>query len=104
MSESRNKLRVGVVGLRGIGNQHAEVYRSHELSDLVAVCDLDHARADAAAQRWDAKPYYSVREMLDHAGLDCVSVATGGFELGSLHYEPVIECLTAGKHVLCEKP
>jgi len=97
-------LRVGVVGMRGIGNTHAEVYKTDRLSELVAVCDIVRERADEAAARWGCRAYYSVEEMLRNEALDCVSVATGGFENGSDHYEPVMQALSAGKHVLCEKP
>jgi UDP-N-acetylglucosamine 3-dehydrogenase len=101
---SEKKLRVGVIGMRGIGNTHAGVYRSDPLSELVAVCDIERSRADEASARWGVPAFYSVREMLAGAELDAVSVATGGFENGSWHYEPVMECVAAGKHVLCEKP
>src|SRR5688572_25608750 len=101
---SDKKLRVGVVGMRGIGNQHAEVYKNDALSELAAVCDIEGARADEAATRWGVPAYYSVADLLKNEDLDSVSVATGGFENGSWHYEPVMECLAAGKHVLCEKP
>jgi predicted dehydrogenase len=42
--------------------------------------------------------------MLREEGLEAVSVATSGFEGGSHHYEPVLQSLAAGVHVLCEKP
>jgi len=101
---SEKKLRVGVVGMRGIGNTHAGVYKNDPLAELAAVCDIDTSRADEAAERWGARKYYSVSDMLANEELDAVSVSTGGFENGSWHYEPVMECLKAGKHVLCEKP
>lgn len=97
-------LKIGVVGVRGIGNTHARVYKNNALSELVAVCDIDHGRADESAERWGVKAYYSVADMLAHEELDAVSVATGGPENGGWHYEPVMECLEAGRPTLCEKP
>jgi predicted dehydrogenase len=101
---SDKKLRVGVIGMRAIGNTHAEVYSSDALAELAAVCDIDRQRADDAAARWGVPAYYSAADMLRNEALDAVSVTTGGFENGSWHYEPVMECFAAGKHVLCEKP
>ena len=72
-------IRVGVIGMRGIGSQHAEVYVNNRSSDLVAVCDLVKERADGAAERFGAKSFESVPEMLRCEELDAVSVATGGF-------------------------
>jgi predicted dehydrogenase len=42
--------------------------------------------------------------MLADEELDIVDVTTGGYENGSWHFEPTVEALEAGKHVLCEKP
>ena len=42
--------------------------------------------------------------MLDKVNPTVVSVATGGFEYCSDHYEPTMQALTHGCHVLCEKP
>jgi UDP-N-acetylglucosamine 3-dehydrogenase len=98
------RLRVGVVGTRAIGNQHCEVYTADPNAELVAICDLDRGRADEAAARWGARAFYSLPEMLAGVELDAVSVATGGFENGSWHFEPVMQAFEAGKHVLCEKP
>ena len=105
MSETETKkLRVGVIGMKPIGNLHAEVYKTDLLSELVAVCDIDEAKAKEASERWGVPWFPSVKAMLEGADLDAVSVCTGGFENGSWHYEPVMESLAANKHVLCEKP
>ena len=97
-------LKVGIVGMRGIGNRHAECHAADELADLVAVCDVVAARADEAAAKFGVKAYHSLADMLDGEELDVVDVATGGLENGSWHFEPAMEALAAGKDVLVEKP
>jgi predicted dehydrogenase len=96
--------RVAVIGLGPIGNLHADLYKEMDGAELVCVCDIDRARADASAARLGVKAYYSVGEMVDDAEIDMASVATGGVEYGSDHYEPTVQALEAGLHVLCEKP
>ncbi len=97
-------IRVGVIGMHGIGSNHANVYASNGKSELAAVCDIVRERADQAAERFGGKAYYSVEDMLKNEDLDAASIATGGFENGGDHYEPVVQCLEAGLDVLCEKP
>lgn len=97
-------LRVGVVGMRGIGNTHAQAHASDPLAELVAVCDVVEERADDAAKRYGVPVYYSLRDMLRNEDLDVIDVTTGGYENGSWHFEPTMEALEAGKHVLVEKP
>jgi len=97
-------LRVGVVGMGGIGNTHADCHRKDPLSKLVAVCDVVREKADAAAKKHEVKAYYTLKDMLANEQLDVVDVTTGGYENGSWHFEPAMEALAAGRHVLCEKP
>ncbi len=98
-------LKVGVVGLRGIGSLHADCHAKDPLSDLVAVCDVIKERADRAAEKHGVKAYYSVKQMLEsEPDLEVVDVCTGGNENGSWHFEPAMEALEAGKHTLVEKP
>jgi predicted dehydrogenase len=97
-------LKVGIVGMRGIGNVHAQAHSTDELSNLVAVCDVVKERADTAAQKYGVRAYYSLKDMLRNEDLDVVDVTTGGYENGSWHFEPAMEALEAGKNVLVEKP
>jgi len=105
-SEDRHiMIRIGIVGLGGIGNKHAECCTANRHTKVVAVCDILHERADAAAARWGAQAFYSVKEML--AGgvkLDACSMATAGEENGGDHYKPTMQLLGAGLPVLGEKP
>ncbi len=97
-------LKVGVVGMRGIGSQHLDCHSKDPLSKLVAVCDVVKERADAEAAKHKVKAYYSLKDMLANEDLDIVDVTTGGFENGSWHFEPAMEAMEAGKNVLVEKP
>ncbi len=98
-------LKVGVVGCRGIGENHGNCYVKDELAELVGVCDVVRERADELAEKLGVKAYYCLDDMLDaEPELDIVDVSTGGNENGSWHFEPVVVALEAGKHVLVEKP
>jgi predicted dehydrogenase len=97
-------LRVAVIGLGPIGNRHADLYKADPLSELVGVCDRQPERANAAAARLGVPAFYDAQKMLDTLKPDVVSVTTGGVEYGSDHYEPTIQALSAGCHVLGEKP
>ncbi len=97
-------LEVGIIGMGGIGNTHADMYMANDRVELVAVCDLIEERANEAASRLGVKSYHTAPEMLADEDLDMVSVATAGVENGSDHFEPTMQALEAGLHVLCEKP
>jgi predicted dehydrogenase len=98
-------IKIGIVGMNGIGNQHAKCYKDDALAQLVAVCDVVKERADAAAEKYGVKAYYSLKDMIEHEpDLDLVDVTTGGAENGSWHYEPAMQAIEYGKHVLVEKP
>ena len=98
------KQKVGVVGLGPIGNKHSGIYQELDGAELVAVCDVDKERADSAGAKFDLESFYSLKDMISKVDLDMISVTTGGHEYSSDHYEPTMEALDAGLHVLGEKP
>jgi len=97
-------LRTCVIGLGPIGNLHADVYKADELAEMVGVCDIIEERARTAGKRVGVPWFLSAPEMLAALKPDVCSIATGGFEYSSDHYEPTMQALDAGCHVLCEKP
>ena len=97
-------LRTCVIGLGNIGNLHADIYKADPLAELIAVCDKNPERAAKAGARLGVPHFLSATEMLAALRPDLCSVTTGGFEYSSDHYEPTIQALEAGCHVLGEKP
>ena len=97
-------LRVAVIGLGPIGNRHAKLYQQDALAELVGVCDIIREKADAASCRWGAPAFYDAETMLRTLAPDVVSITTGGYENSSDHYQPTMQALEAGCHVLGEKP
>ncbi len=98
-------LKIGIVGMGGIGNVHGECHQKDELAELCAVCDVNKEKADIAAEKFGVPAFYSLKEMLAAMPeLDIIDVTTSGYENGSWHYVPAMEAIAAGKNVLCEKP
>lgn len=95
-----SKTTCAVIGL-GMGKSHIKGYRGHPDAEVVAVCDLDEGRLQAAESEWAIPGLYTdVDTMLAEAKPDVVSIATPN----SLHKPFALKCLEAGAHVLCEKP
>jgi len=96
--------RVCVVGMGHIGNLHARLYRECPSAELVGVCDILEDRADAAAAEHGVPCFADAAKMFAELKPDMASIATAGVENGSDHYEPTMQALRAGCHVLGEKP
>jgi predicted dehydrogenase len=98
-------IHVGIVGLGGIGNNHARCYQNNRHTKIVAVCDIIKEKADAAAKAYGAQAFYSIKDMLKSGiRLDACSVTTAGVENGGDHYQATMELLRASIPVLGEKP
>lgn len=93
------KIRFALVGCGQIGPRHA--HQMAKIGDLVAVCDVDKAKADLLAGQYDCIPFYSLEELLDASlPIDVVAICTPNY----LHASQSIRCLNMGFHVICEKP
>lgn len=97
------KLKIGIIGSGGIAQgAHMPGYASiPDLCEMVAVCDLNAESAQKAADKFGITQIYSdYKELLADPEIDAVSITTPN----KFHKQPTIDALTAGKHVLCEKP
>jgi predicted dehydrogenase len=98
------QLGIGVIGCGGIARHaHMNNIARNPRTRLVAVCDIDLARAQAAAEEFGdgrTAAYQDYQELLANPDVEMVCVTTWA----AAHAEPVIAAAQAGKHILCEKP
>ena len=93
-------LGVGLYGFGAIAREHAEAAVNVEGLELRGVCDRSPARRTEAARLFDVAVPAQSGELLADPKVDLVVVGVPP----ALHSQAVLECLAAGKHVVCEKP
>ncbi|GGL30563.1 oxidoreductase [Halarchaeum grantii] len=97
-TDTENRVRVGIVGLGGIGNHHAQ--RLTDLGEhLVGGVDVVEDARNAFSGRWDVPTYESYDDLYE-AGIDAVIVTTPN----KFHEQYAVQALESGVDVLLEKP
>ena len=98
MAASPALLRTAVVGLGPMGMHHVRAAADMADTKLVAVVDIDHARANQVAQQFQCQALYNAADLV---GLvDTVTIATPP----EFHASAAIPLLNAGIACLIEKP
>ena len=94
-------LNIAVIGAGYWGPNLVRNFRSSADWDLIAVCDLDEARAlKVIGKRSTIEVENSVERLLARDDIDAVAIATPAHT----HSAITLAALRAGKHVLVEKP
>ena len=99
---AKARIRLGVIGIGSMGSEHARnAYGFAAAAELVAIQDLNRGRAESFAAEIGYPRVFDTPELLIRCGeVDAVLVAAPD----ALHAGLVLECIAAGKPVLCEKP
>ena len=95
------KIGMASIGVDGKGQSDSGDADSH--GQLVAICDVDEKKLDAAAKRFPkAKKYVDFRKMLDEMGksIDAVTVSTPDH----VHAVASVTAMRMRKHCFCQKP
>lgn len=104
VSEKRRPVRIGIIGTGGMANVHAERFSRVPGCRVVAGCDVDLGRAKAFCEKHGIPSAFGgargAAAMLASETVDAVSIVTPD----AFHAPVALQCLRAGKHVLCEKP
>lgn len=89
-----------VIGIGDISAQHLAAIDAHPDIELVAVCDIDPARAAAAADRWGVEAFTDHTALLARVRPDVVHLTVPHH----VHVPVALAALATGSHVLTEKP
>ena len=107
-------VKVGIIGLGGMGNMHLGMYQANDACEVVAVADVDpeklkpgHSSLEINIGAGGGQIDPETMALYDHpdkliadANVDLVDITLPTF----LHAEYMIKAIQAGKNVLCEKP
>jgi predicted dehydrogenase len=99
MAERGQSLRIGVVGLGGMGRRHAENTRKLG-QEVAAGADVVADARESFAAEFDANVYGSHEAMYGAEALDVVVVTTPN----KFHESAAVDALEAGCSILVEKP
>jgi predicted dehydrogenase len=100
-NQPAQELRVGVVGIGWAGQQHLKAYDALPGVRIVSLAGMEQDLRDSLQAEYAiAHAFADWEEMLEHGGLDAVSVAVPTF----LHAPIAVAALERGIHVLSEKP
>jgi predicted dehydrogenase len=93
-------MKVGMIGCGVIAAQYLATFAHLPDVQLVAVADLDAARAEAVAAQYEGVRALGVQELLTDPEVDTVLNLT----IPAAHAEIDLQAIAAGKHVYSEKP
>ncbi len=95
-----SRINAGVVGVGFIGAAHVEALRRIGVN-VVGVVGSTPERVRAKADVADLPTVYdSVEHLATDPDIDVIHIATPN----AVHYDQVLTCIAAGKHIVCEKP
>ncbi|MBI2429718.1 MAG: Gfo/Idh/MocA family oxidoreductase [Ignavibacteriales bacterium] len=94
----KTKLNIGVIGVGHLGSLHSKMYNEIDSANFVGLFDVNEEKRKEISSKYKTRSFSSVEELL--SAVDAVSIAT----VTTTHHEVAMKAITAGKHVLIEKP
>jgi predicted dehydrogenase len=98
--QKNSNLRVGVIGVGSMGQNHLRIYSGLADVSLVAIADTNKKLLDESARQYNISGYTDYFEMLKKENLDIVSVVVPT----KFHHKVATDVISCGIHVLVEKP
>jgi len=93
-------INMGIIGAGRMGNSHASHLATVRKVKLSGVCDVNGASAGLMAKKYNMNVFKSADELIASCAIDAVLICSPT----PFHHQHVCQCISAGKHVFCEKP
>ncbi len=101
MKTPQLSLAAALIGCGRVSENHLAAITGSPFSRLVAVCDIDPAKAQAKGEKYQVPFYTDYNEMLHtHPEIQLVNIATPT----GYHARHVIDLARHGRHIIVEKP
>lgn len=104
---ANDRVRVGVIGIHGMGQEHIKSYQALDNVEVAAICDVDQNLFPGVIKKHftdnglpKPRTYVDMRHMFEDKDIDAVSIVTPNH----WHALAAIWAMQAGKHVSVEKP
>lgn len=98
--KNTEKIRYGIIGLKGYGKTHIASVLKNPQAELTAIVDKDTEYAKEISKKLKVPYFRHYKDLLEKDIVDAVSIALPHH----LHAEVGIDCLKAGVHIYTEKP
>jgi predicted dehydrogenase len=99
--KASSPVRIGLIGAGNMGHTHARSFQAIPGCTIVAAADIDRGRAEKLCAEFNIPSAYAdAGELLAKSDCDAVTIVAPD----AMHGPVALQCLRAGKHVLCEKP
>ena len=93
-------IKVGLIGIGGMGGVHYNAYKMTSDCEVVAVADIREDMAREKVGEDNVRVYHDMETLLANEDVDFVDICTPSY----MHTEMSIKALQSGVHVLSEKP
>ena len=94
------KVNTGFVGLGENGQAHLEAHLKNSKSNVVAIYDRNEQLLKTVGKKYGISKLYHDDSFYEDKNIDAITINTGDDE----HYQPFIDSIRHGKHILIEKP
>ena len=98
LEQDGKKAKIGIIGVGGWGKNHSRVL--HDFGVLRSICDMDKAKAQGLANKYNVNYYVSIDDMINTEKLDACLVCTPT----KTHFQVSRKLMENGINIFVEKP